>query len=82
MCLNVIENLVRIIVQSTKDYILNNVSEAPESDAVMVLGALVYSKSGEPSPTLKDRLDYGYELYSQGKAKKILIAGKKMSCYE
>ncbi|MCL2775199.1 MAG: YdcF family protein [Oscillospiraceae bacterium] len=63
------------IVQSTKEYILSDVSEAPESDAVMVLGALVYSKSGEPSPTLKDRLDYGYELYSQGKAKKILVSG-------
>ena len=63
------------IVQSTKDYVLNNVSEAPESDAVMVLGALVYNNSGKPSLTLRDRLDYGYELYMHGKAKKILVSG-------
>ena len=63
------------IVQSTKEYILSNASEAPESDAVMVLGVLVYSSNGKPSPLLKDRLDYGYELYSQGKAKKILVSG-------
>jgi|GEM_PF-3674364 len=62
------------MIQSTKKYIINDVSEAPVSDAVMVLGALVYG-SGRPSPTLRDRLDYGYELYIQGKAKKILVSG-------
>jgi len=62
------------MVQSTKAYILSNASEAPESDAIMVLGALVFS-SGRPSPTLRDRLDYGYELYMLGKAKKIIVSG-------
>jgi len=62
------------IVQSAKEYILNEAAEAPESDAVMVLGALVYNV-GKPSLTLKDRLDYGYELYALGKAKKILVSG-------
>jgi len=62
------------IAQSTKDYLISDVSEAPESDAVMILGAMVYS-SGKPSPVLKTRLDYGYELYIQGKAKKILVSG-------
>lgn len=47
---------------------------APVSDAVMVLGAFVY-ESGEPSPVLQDRLLYAYELYSKGKAKKILVSG-------
>jgi len=40
----------------------------------MILGARVYS-GGRPSPILRDRLDYGYELYAQGKAKKILVSG-------
>ena len=63
------------MVQSTKKYILSDVSAAPECDAVMVLGALVYNDTGKPSPILKDRLDYGYELYISGKAKKILVSG-------
>jgi vancomycin permeability regulator SanA len=62
------------VTQSAKRFILGNVSEAPVCDAVMVLGALVYN-SGYPSPILRDRLDYGYELYIQGKAKKILVSG-------
>ena len=62
------------MVQSTNNYVLSNVSNVPECDAIMVLGAFVYS-SGAPSPILRDRLDYGYELYSQGKAAKVLVSG-------
>ena len=47
---------------------------APDSDAVMVLGAFVYS-NGIPSPVLQDRLLYAYELYENGRAKKILVSG-------
>ena len=63
-----------VVAQSAKKYILHDASSAPVSDAVMILGALVYH-SGRPSPLLADRLDYGYELYIQGKAKKILVSG-------
>ena len=62
------------IVQSAKKYIIHDSSAAPVSDAVIVLGAMIY-RSGAPSPILRDRLDYGYELYIQGKAKKILVSG-------
>jgi len=62
------------VAQSAKDYLLSDASEAPVSDAVMILGAKVYS-NGNPSPLLRERLDYGYELYSRGKAKKILVSG-------
>ena len=58
---------------SAKRYMVS-VEDAPHSEAVMVLGALVY-RSGTPSLVLKDRLDYGYELYIAGKAKKILVSG-------
>ena len=47
---------------------------APVCDAVMVLGASVYS-NGKPSPVLEDRLKYAYDLYSCGKAPKILVSG-------
>lgn len=60
--------------QSAKDYILSDMSEVPESDAIMILGALVFN-NGEPSLVLSDRLDCGYELYSRGKAEKILVSG-------
>ena len=46
---------------------------APECDAVMVLGALV--DGGDPSPILEDRLDHAFELYRNGKVKKILVSG-------
>ena len=62
------------IGRSAKPYLLNSAAEAPVCDAVMILGALVYS-SGAPSPIVADRLDYGYELYTHGKAKKILVSG-------
>lgn len=52
----------------------------PQADAIIVLGALVY-KDGTPSPILADRLDYGYELYRRGKAKKILVSGDHSSDY-
>ena len=62
------------MIQSSKDFVLSDVSDIPECDAILVLGAFVYS-SGAPSPVLRDRLDYGYELYAQGKAAKILVSG-------
>jgi vancomycin permeability regulator SanA len=62
------------IVRASKGYIFGSAADAPECDAVMVLGAFVYS-SGAPGQILMDRLDYGYALYVQGKAKKILVSG-------
>lgn len=51
-----------------------DVESAPVADAVMVLGALVYS-DGTPSPVLEDRLLYALALYQKGKAKKIVVSG-------
>jgi SanA protein len=62
------------IKQSTKEYLISDPVHAPTCDFIMVLGAQVYS-NGTPSPVLEDRLDYAYELYSQGKAPKILVSG-------
>ncbi|MCL2504212.1 MAG: YdcF family protein [Coriobacteriia bacterium] len=62
------------MIQSAKPYLVDDAADAPECDAIMVLGALVHSK-GVPSLALSTRLDNGYELYAQGKAKKILVSG-------
>lgn len=61
-------------VDSSSDNYIVDLDNAPRADAIMVLGAYVYS-SGEPSLVLAKRLDYGYELYKAGKAKKILVSG-------
>ena len=62
------------MIQSTNEYLISEIVNAPVCDAVIVLGAYVYS-SGTPSPVLRDRLDYGYKMYTQGKARKILVSG-------
>ncbi len=61
------------IDSSAKDYVVT-AGTAPPADAVMVLGALVYP-NGTPSDVLADRLLHAYELYKNGKAKKILVSG-------
>lgn len=61
------------INKSAKPYLVT-LESAPEAEAVIILGAMVYS-NGSPSPILRDRLDYGYELYISGKVQKILVSG-------
>ena len=45
-----------------------------ETDCILVLGAAVYD-NGTLSYMLKDRLDYGIELYKQGAAPKLIMSG-------
>ncbi len=45
-----------------------------EAEAILVLGAYVFP-DGTVSHMLNDRLTIGYELYSQGKAPKIIVSG-------
>lgn len=51
-----------------------NGENAPICDAVMVLGASVYS-DGTPSPVLAERLECAYNLYISKKAPKIIVSG-------
>jgi SanA protein len=46
----------------------------PQVDAIIVLGAYVFP-NGQVSQMLADRLDYGYKLYQQKKAPKIIVSG-------
>ncbi|MFX4260794.1 SanA/YdcF family protein [Pelotomaculum propionicicum] len=66
--------LVDHYVQRTGSSYIINPGEAPESDAILVLGAYVFP-DGTVSFMLNDRLDQAYELYKQGKAGKILVSG-------
>ncbi len=49
-------------------------AEAPQSQAIMILGASIKS-NGQPSDALKDRLDTGIDLYKNNKAPLILLTG-------
>ena len=48
--------------------------QAPQAQAILVLGAYVY-EGGDVSGILRDRLLAGLELYRQGLAPKILVSG-------
>lgn len=47
--------------------------EISKADAAIVLGAALWND--KPSPALKERLDYAYELYKQGKVDKLILTG-------
>lgn len=66
--------LINEYVQRTgSSYILEAV-QAPESEAILVLGAYVFP-DGTLSFMLNDRLDQAYELYRLGKAGKVIVSG-------
>ena len=58
---------------STEKQIVNKIDKNENYDAIIVLGASIWS--GEPSPLLKERLDKAIELYKKGYSKKILMSG-------
>ncbi len=63
-----------LYVEATGKAYLITAENAPATDAILILGARVYS-NGTPSPLLQDRLDYGYTLYAANKANRIIVSG-------
>lgn len=61
------------VVKYANQYIVS-VEDAPETEAALVLGALVYN-NGRVSDILADRLDIGIELYKNDKVAKLLLSG-------
>lgn len=45
----------------------------PHADVAIILGAALWSD--KPSPGLRERLDYGYDLYKQGYFKAFIVTG-------
>lgn len=62
------------IIYSTKGYIYEDITQVPQADAALVLGAAIL-KNGELSPVLRDRANKAIELYNAGKVKKIIASG-------
>ncbi|MDD2785604.1 MAG: ElyC/SanA/YdcF family protein [Patescibacteria group bacterium] len=65
---------VNLYVERTSSRYILSPTEAPKADAVLVLGAHVFS-DGKVSDMLNDRLIEAQELYKLGKADKILVSG-------
>ncbi|MBN1618008.1 YdcF family protein [Candidatus Dojkabacteria bacterium] len=59
---------------SEKSQIYSNINDLPQKDVAIVFGAGINSE-GVPSDMLKDRLLTAVDVYTQGKAKKILVSG-------
>lgn len=66
------------IYNETKPYIYESVSDAPVTEAALVLGASV-SAEGWLSPIFVDRADMAIALYKAGKVSKILVSGDNSS---
>lgn len=66
--------LINWHVQRVGSRYICDAGQAPQADAILVLGAYVLP-DGNVSRMLNDRLQVGYELYEQGKAPKILVSG-------
>ena len=67
--------VIQVYVDSyARPYVFTSKEKIPQCQAVMVLGASVYS-DGTPSPILKERLLHAYEMYKEKKAEKIIVSG-------
>ncbi|UQZ84849.1 vancomycin high temperature exclusion protein [Paenibacillus konkukensis] len=65
---------INAYVQSAAAPYIVGVQDAPEADAILVLGARVYP-DGSVSSMLNDRLEVGLELHKAGKASKFIVSG-------
>lgn len=61
--------------------IYHDTSSLPDSQAVLVLGASVYS-SGQMGDILRDRALTALEIYNSGKAGKIIVSGYRTENYD
>lgn len=70
------------VIEGSKDSIVSpSVAQDFGADAVLVLGASVYS-DGSPSDILRDRLDAAANLYFSGAAPSVIVSGDdSLECY-
>ncbi len=61
-------------VEYTGNQTIRTIEAVEPAEAILILGAYVHP-SGEVSRMLKDRLDFGLEVYQAGKAPKIIVSG-------
>ncbi len=69
------------VAWSGKRGIYTNTGDLPESQAVLVLGASVFS-SGQMGDVFRDRASVALDVYNTGKADKILVSGYSTDNYD
>ncbi|MDD5639621.1 MAG: ElyC/SanA/YdcF family protein [Candidatus Pacebacteria bacterium] len=62
------------IIQESKDLIYKEISQIPNAQTALILGASV-KPNKEMSDVFRDRVDSAIELYSTGKISKIIVSG-------
>ena len=62
------------VLQFSKDTIYTDIDLLPSKKVGLVFWASVY-RNGNPSPVLKDRLDWAHDAYSAGKIQRIIVSG-------
>ena len=70
----VVFSVIQAVIINTAQPHIKELEELSHADAVLILGARVYS-DGTPSDYLRDRLEYGYAVYEKGLASKIIVSG-------
>ena len=63
-----------IFKRQTHDIIYSEISELPQTETVIILGASVHA-DGQLSPILQDRVDTAIKLYRKNKVKNFLVTG-------
>ncbi len=69
------------VVYSTKDKILRDYKNLPDSSVVLVLGTSNKLSNGLPNPYFEERINAAATLYRQGKAIHFLLSGDNRSRY-
>ena len=67
-------SIIFYIDKYAKKYIFTDLTQIPEADAILVLGAFVIENE-RPSNVLADRLNNALVLYNAGKAPRIILSG-------
>ncbi len=69
------------VVASTRQRIISNYQNLPDSSVVLVLGTSSKLMGGTPNPYFEDRIQTAAKLYRLGKAKAFLLSGDNRTKY-
>lgn len=69
------------VVASTRQRIISNYQNLPDSSVVLVLGTSSKLMGGTPNPYFEDRIHTAAKLYRLGKAKAFLLSGDNRTKY-
>lgn len=63
------------VINNTYSYIYDDWALLPDNDTALVLGTSTLTRSGEPNPQFRGRIQAAAQLYQVGKIKHIIVSG-------